>query len=43
METLDDYEIIRGIGDGSFAQVYLAIDKKTGDNVAIKKVRCLVD
>ena len=30
------YQIIESIGQGGMAQVYLAIDQKTGENVAIK-------
>ena len=38
METIDDYELIRLEGQGSFASVYLAKHKSTGEEVALKQV-----
>ena len=32
-----DYELLEEIGQGSFASVYKALNKKTNDFVAIKK------
>ena len=35
---LDGYQISSEIGSGSFGKVYFAIDKKTGQSVAIKQI-----
>ncbi|KAF1798481.1 hypothetical protein FB192DRAFT_1263689, partial [Mucor lusitanicus] len=35
----DQYELIKKLGEGAFSNVYEAIDKKTGQHVAIKIVR----
>jgi len=35
---LDNYQISQEIGEGSFGKVYSAMDKKTGDRLAIKKI-----
>ncbi|CEP14202.1 hypothetical protein [Parasitella parasitica] len=41
-EGLDDrYNLIKKLGEGAFSNVYEAIDKKTGQHVAIKIVRKL--
>ena len=33
---MNNYEILKRLGGGTFADVYKAIDKKTGEYVAIK-------
>mmetsp|Transcript_9627 Transcript_9627/g.19962 ORF Transcript_9627/g.19962 Transcript_9627/m.19962 type:complete len:198 (-) Transcript_9627:397-990(-) len=37
--SVENYENMEQIGEGQFGQVYMARDKKTGDVVALKKVR----
>ena len=36
LNLMDNYEILNKLGGGSFAEVYKAIEKKTGEYVAIK-------
>ena len=36
---MDNYEILNRLGGGSFADVYKAIEKKTGEYVAIKALK----
>lgn len=36
---MDKYEIINQIGDGTFGSVVKAVSKKTGQLVAIKKMK----
>jgi serine/threonine protein kinase len=36
---MEDYDIITRLGGGSFADVYKAIDKNTGEYVAIKVLK----
>ncbi|MDJ0582340.1 protein kinase [Crocosphaera sp.] len=36
LSSLKDYEIIKKLGEGGFNQVFLANNKKTGENVALK-------
>jgi serine/threonine protein kinase len=50
MILLDRYELLKAHGDhfisvgfGSYGQVKLAVDKKTGKNVAIKIVNILLN
>jgi serine/threonine protein kinase len=38
---MDDYKIIKIIGSGSFSNVYKAMNKKTGEFVAIKRIKKL--
>jgi serine/threonine protein kinase len=35
---LENYQINEEIGEGTFGKVYSAIDKKTGESLAIKKI-----
>ncbi|XP_010497253.1 PREDICTED: cell division control protein 2 homolog [Camelina sativa] len=37
--TLERYEIVELIGEGSFSKVYKALDKITGEYVALKKLK----
>ncbi|CAI2349228.1 unnamed protein product [Caenorhabditis sp. 36 PRJEB53466] len=37
--TLADYEMLDQIGEGTYGQVYKAVNKKTGVQVALKRVR----
>ena len=36
---MDRYKIVKSIGDGSFGSVAKAINKATGETVAIKKMK----
>ena len=36
---MDDYEITKRLGGGSFADVFQAIEKSTGEQVAIKLLK----
>jgi serine/threonine protein kinase len=36
METIDNYTLLKVVGKGSFAKVYLAKDNRSGEQVAIK-------
>ena len=40
---MNKYEIIKGIGDGTFGNVYEAINKITKEKVAIKKLKQKID
>lgn len=43
-QTIDDYEVNRLLGKGGFAQVYHAVCRKTGVEVAIKvKINKLIN
>ena len=36
--SLDDFEITKELGEGAFGLVYLATDKRSGREVAIKQI-----
>jgi len=36
---MDKYQLLRGLGDGTFGTVSLALNKDTGELVAIKKLK----
>ncbi|KAA6352697.1 MAG: putative Serine/threonine protein kinase, partial [Streblomastix strix] len=38
--SMDDFEIIRELGSGTFGAAYHARNKITGEQVAIKKIKC---
>eukprot|EP00048_Salpingoeca_helianthica_P010785 m.154818 g.154818 ORF g.154818 m.154818 type:complete len:926 (+) comp15138_c7_seq1:56-2833(+) len=38
-ETADDYELLEQIGEGTFGQVYRGRHRRTGEVVALKKIR----
>jgi len=33
------YNVLNPLGDGAFGEVWLAIDKQTGEKVAIKRIK----
>ena len=33
------YNVVKPLGDGAFGEVYLAVDKKTQEKVAIKRIK----
>jgi serine/threonine protein kinase len=35
---IDTYQVVRQIGRGAFGSVYMGVDRKTGENVAIKSL-----
>ena len=39
MSQLDNYNKIEKVGEGTFGEVYKAIDKRTGEMVAIKRTK----
>lgn len=36
---MDNYKIIKKIGEGTYGEVFLAIDKETNEKVALKKLK----
>ena len=39
LHTAEDYKILEKVGEGSFGTVFHALDRKTGKEVALKKIR----
>jgi serine/threonine protein kinase len=39
LQGLEQYRLVEKMGDGAFSNVYKAIDRKTGQKVAVKVVR----
>lgn len=37
-EITQDYDMVRHLGEGSFAQVKLAVNKRTGVNEVVKRI-----
>ncbi len=37
--TMQRYNVLKPLGDGAFGEVWLAIDKQTGEKVAIKRIK----
>ena len=37
--TMQRYNVLKPLGDGAFGEVWLAVDKQTGEKVAIKRIK----